>query len=668
MPTGRAASPPPTPENWARASPPNGWISPGETSAPFSPFVPFDSPASPQREQEATRSTRYVEGEADEQTPNSSISTLEPASSEGPVGLLLFTRRSSTSLSPYNEDSSHLPTHPLDLTSAAFGTVPFRRSSDSSSLSGTSGASRNTLSRRVSWSNADAAADPISTPDRPPSSISARSLLPPPSSSSVAFAAPSLGATQYSANRPLFTIEASPLIPTSVETTPGTSPESSVEFPSPSSFPPALCARGSLVLGPLESRLQDTSLRRPSYSIIALDEQPHNTPWSAQVNPLYNSPLRKSSSRFVRRFLRRILIVSAILAVLLVLVRHYNLLPHGRSLSSPYRLGSYKGQHAEGARSVLKPRNKTHLDINIEENEKLARVEGSTTVRDEVRTFREEQLWAEPEQDLRTLVAGPLQGHDHEATIIMIHGLSQTVERNSFLHYELGTTFPSVRWVMPQAPQLPISYHGGESHPAWFDIASFPWDGIQDSDETHLLPSIRSINHIIREEQTRLVQAERRKQRIDDISTPITGEDRAWASKRILLGGFSQGGIVTLLAGLTNEHQLGGLFVFSGMLTMRDILPELVRDLDRKDLPIWWGHGGIDPYLLESDAASSVESLRLSDPGLALTRVTYKTYPALAHASHRDEINDLAQWMNSSVGGVFVPSISSHQRRSKRMR
>lgn len=48
-----------------------------------------------------------------------------------------------------------------------------------------------------------------------------------------------------------------------------------------------------------------------------------------------------------------------------------------------------------------------------------------------------------------------------------------------------------------------------------------------------------------------------------------TEEERKWASKRIVLAGFSQGSVVTLLAALTGEYALGGVAVFSGFLPMR---------------------------------------------------------------------------------------------------
>jgi len=54
-----------------------------------------------------------------------------------------------------------------------------------------------------------------------------------------------------------------------------------------------------------------------------------------------------------------------------------------------------------------------------------------------------------------------------------------------------------------------------------------------------------------------------------------TEEERKWASKRIVLAGFSQGSVVAMLAALTGESTLGGVAVFSGFLPMRWELPKV---------------------------------------------------------------------------------------------
>ena len=51
------------------------------------------------------------------------------------------------------------------------------------------------------------------------------------------------------------------------------------------------------------------------------------------------------------------------------------------------------------------------------------------------------------------------------------------------------------------------------------------------------------------------------------ISTEISSADLE--ANRIIIGGFSQGGAMSLLTGLTNERKLGGVAVMSGWLPLR---------------------------------------------------------------------------------------------------
>lgn len=51
------------------------------------------------------------------------------------------------------------------------------------------------------------------------------------------------------------------------------------------------------------------------------------------------------------------------------------------------------------------------------------------------------------------------------------------------------------------------------------------------------------------------------------ISTELSSTDID--ASRIILGGFSQGGAMSLLTGLTNERKLGGIAVLSGWLPLR---------------------------------------------------------------------------------------------------
>jgi len=53
-------------------------------------------------------------------------------------------------------------------------------------------------------------------------------------------------------------------------------------------------------------------------------------------------------------------------------------------------------------------------------------------VREEIKEFREEQLWMAPKEMLETRVVEPREGFQHESTIIMIH-VSSSLLGESFL-------------------------------------------------------------------------------------------------------------------------------------------------------------------------------------------------------------------------------------------
>jgi lysophospholipase-1 len=81
-----------------------------------------------------------------------------------------------------------------------------------------------------------------------------------------------------------------------------------------------------------------------------------------------------------------------------------------------------------------------------------------------------------------------------------------------------------------------------------FDFKSNPKDDNfnPDEDEAGMLRSSRQINELISAE-------------IDAGMNP----------NRIVLGGFSQGGAMSLLTGLTSERKLGGIVVLSAWLPLR---------------------------------------------------------------------------------------------------
>ncbi|BGP29103.1 hypothetical protein JCM10296v2_000841 [Rhodotorula toruloides] len=269
---------------------------------------------------------------------------------------------------------------------------------------------------------------------------------------------------------------------------------------------------------------------------------------------------------------------------------------------------------------------------------------------------------------------------EHEATIIYLTGLGQTPD-DAFLPDVAGKSHPSVRWVIPVAPKIPITVSNHSLRPAWYDIRRFPYDPIADRDHERLFASVRGVNEVIRKERGRLIRSLRargggsaRAKEAEDAELG-TEQEKDWASKRIVVTGFSQGGVLALLVALTHERMLGGAMVLSGYLPVREDMSRLVYDLDRRELPIFWGHGEADGDVTYSEAVLSAallsplslarsirnrnlppSSLYYTDPStrLNLTNTQFQSYPGLAHASNEREVRDVRRWLRGvlpSEGG-----------------
>lgn len=125
-------------------------------------------------------------------------------------------------------------------------------------------------------------------------------------------------------------------------------------------------------------------------------------------------------------------------------------------------------------------------------------------------------------------------------------------------------------------------------------------------------------------------------------------KDHKIPSDRIIIGGFSQGGAISLFTGLTIKHKLAGIFGLSCYLALHDKVPEYVKEANEvnKETPFFIGHGDADQvcrYEWGKETARVIEK----DLG---HQVTFKTYPNLPHSAALEEIDDLEQWITKCLG------------------
>lgn len=62
----------------------------------------------------------------------------------------------------------------------------------------------------------------------------------------------------------------------------------------------------------------------------------------------------------------------------------------------------------------------------------------------------------------------------HKATVIFSHGLGDSGAGWSFLPELFASqgVLPEVKWILPNAPNSPVTINGGMKMPSWYDITS----------------------------------------------------------------------------------------------------------------------------------------------------------------------------------------------------
>ncbi len=229
----------------------------------------------------------------------------------------------------------------------------------------------------------------------------------------------------------------------------------------------------------------------------------------------------------------------------------------------------------------------------------------------------------------KCLKAAPFGGSNHEATVIMLHGLGDTGEGWSFCadHMQL----PGVKWLFPTAPTRPISCNMGMAMPGWFDIKNLPLD--PNALESEAPVSKEKANEHVDESDI----ADSAKYCLDLVRAEMAAGVPA---SKIVIGGFSQGGHIAARAALDFEEQLAGCVVLSSWVG--EIASEDGgaggKPLSR--LPFFIGHGEVDPMVppaLGHKSHQYVKSLG--------NQVIFRTYAGVAHSCNMQELDDVKDFL-----------------------
>ncbi|EKX44434.1 hypothetical protein GUITHDRAFT_87404, partial [Guillardia theta CCMP2712] len=203
----------------------------------------------------------------------------------------------------------------------------------------------------------------------------------------------------------------------------------------------------------------------------------------------------------------------------------------------------------------------------------------------------------------------------HTATVIWLHGLGDNGSGWSDVARQLN--LPWIKFLLPNAPSRPVTINMGASMPAWADIKGLSPDAPEDEEGT--MKTRQYIHDLIAEEVKNGIPAD-----------------------RIMVGGFSQGAAMACFAALTHEVRLGGCFVLSGYLAMRNKVPRLVTK-EGVSTPFFQAHGVQDPvvpFMFGQLSSNVIQSLGVN--------MKFKQYN-MDHSSCDQELKDLRDFIAASV-------------------
>ena len=205
-----------------------------------------------------------------------------------------------------------------------------------------------------------------------------------------------------------------------------------------------------------------------------------------------------------------------------------------------------------------------------------------------------------------------------------------------------------ITYVFPPAQNVGITINGGEQMPAWFDIFDWPLGVDAKDDPKGLAMSVKRIEKIVAE---------------------LTDEEGIDPS-RVVLGGFSQGGAVALMAAYNRRKQDAVPFAacacMSGYLPLKTYLD--VSEKAAKDTPLFWAHGEYDDKILYEQFVYGVE--KLESAGVSVTACSY---PVGHESSNFEEIDDFAAFLEdvlcgdeataqAGAGGQATPSLDDDEK------
>jgi len=204
----------------------------------------------------------------------------------------------------------------------------------------------------------------------------------------------------------------------------------------------------------------------------------------------------------------------------------------------------------------------------------------------------------------------------HTASVIWLHGLGAS--GHDFEPVIPWLRRPDVRFVLPHAPERPVTLNGGWVMPAWYDIRHLK-EGPEREDAEHIADATERIRDLVAAEVARGIPAD-----------------------RIALVGFSQGAAMALHTGIRHPDRLAGIAVLSGYLLLEPTIPAEATAANAQT-PLLFCHGTRDG-VVRVQRGQKAHAL-MTDSGRP---TEWHDWP-MSHEVVPDEIEVIRQWLERVI-------------------
>lgn len=202
------------------------------------------------------------------------------------------------------------------------------------------------------------------------------------------------------------------------------------------------------------------------------------------------------------------------------------------------------------------------------------------------------------------------------AAVIWLHGLGADGHDFEGILPQLGLPENhAIRFIFPHAPMQPVTVNGGMVMRSWYDILSM--DIADRVDIKGVEQSAKVVNELIAEQL-----------------------DQGIKAQKIVLAGFSQGGLVVLHAGLNYDENIAGILALSTYYPEPCFNESSVKN---NAIPIFMAHGNYDqviPLSVAQDSKAFLESKDFS--------IEWHSYP-MEHSVCMPEVEAISAWLQARL-------------------